>query len=68
MIYWMADFNDSVEGRVARRLGKALKNQGIRVIQHDFDGKDQLTTSDDAKFKKYLYETTGGEVIIGSGK
>ncbi|MEM6821578.1 MAG: hypothetical protein AAF558_06535 [Verrucomicrobiota bacterium] len=68
VIYWMADFDDKVNENVVKPLSKDLKRADIRVIQHDFNGGDQLTDGNAAAIKKLLFEKTGGEVIIGSGK
>jgi len=62
-IYWMADFADGVQQHVVEDLAKDLKRSDIKVIQHDFDGGDELND----KRKSYLWRETGGEKIVGSG-
>ncbi|MEM6821579.1 MAG: hypothetical protein AAF558_06540 [Verrucomicrobiota bacterium] len=68
VIYWMADFDDGINATTIKNLAKDLKRADIRVIQHDFNGGDQLTSGKNAANKKLLFEETGGDVIIGSGK
>ncbi len=70
VIYWMADFDDSINEALAKQLTNRLKRSGVKVILHDFNGGDQLTKKGDAKAKNLsqFATETGGEIIIGSGK
>lgn len=68
VIYWMADFKDDIDEKTARGLVKQLKRSGVKVIQHDFDGGNELSKGKGWKIKSLFYQETGGDLIVGEGK
>ncbi|MEM6885730.1 MAG: hypothetical protein AAF571_11910 [Verrucomicrobiota bacterium] len=68
VIYWMADFQDHLEPRLARDILKLLKRHDVVVILHDFDGGDQLASGAKAAILGEIANETGGKIIIGNGR
>lgn len=60
-IWWFADFEDEINETVASRTARDLERRRIKVIQHDFDGGNQL----ESKPRNLLATITKGEVILG---
>lgn len=63
-IWWMADFKDPIDKEIIEKLGRELQKDGIKVMQHDFDGGDELRSPP----KNSLADLTGGKVIVSKTK
>ncbi|MEM6885733.1 MAG: hypothetical protein AAF571_11925 [Verrucomicrobiota bacterium] len=66
VIYFMADFNDYVEPKLAGNMIRDLKRNDVKVILHDFNGGPSLQSGNQSKAKAALAKETKGEIIIGA--
>lgn len=63
VIYWMADFNDSIDPQVAEKLAKKMKRKGIKLIQHDFDGEGTRDAKNRKVMQEMLDATSGMQIV-----
>ena len=62
-IYWMADFNDEIERDIANDLILKMKSNGVKLIQHDFNGRDDKDKDSRSIIAKMVKETDGESII-----
>jgi len=64
VIYWLADFNDSLEGPLFEDIVKDMKRNEVKVVIHDFDGQTGKDTKQRAQLAEMVKDTSG-EMIVG---
>jgi len=65
VIYWFADFADTIDKKIIEDLTKDLRRNSVKVIAHNFQGKNVRAEA------REMAEKTGGstiEVVPGSKK
>ncbi|MEM1156824.1 MAG: hypothetical protein AAF649_09595 [Verrucomicrobiota bacterium] len=63
VIYWMADFNDTINTQMAKDLVKEMKRADSKLIQHDFDGASNKDKKNRALMKSMVNDTDGQQII-----
>jgi hypothetical protein len=62
LIYWFADFDDSVNPELSEKIASYLRRKSCKLMLHDFKGN--LGKGGNAKTLEMMAKKTGGEFFL----